>query len=69
MRPFTISPTLLSRTETAQTLGLSERSIDYLVAENRIHSVKQGARRLFPRADVLAFAEQSHRGRISKKGH
>ena len=49
---------LLGRTEAAEALGLSPRSVDYLVAEGRLPSRKIGRRRLIPREAVERFAKQ-----------
>jgi excisionase family DNA binding protein len=47
---------LFSRREAAQLLNISERSLDYLLFNNRIHSVKISSRRMIPRDALLNFA-------------
>ena len=53
---------LFSRREVASLLGISERSLDYLVAGNRLQSVKKGRRRMFTRDAVENFAGVEIRG-------
>jgi len=56
---------LFSRAEAARLLNLSERSIDHLVATNRITSVKKGRRRLFSRHSLENFAGVEIRTRMA----
>lgn len=51
----------VTRTEAASLLNLSTRSIDYLVAEGRLHSRKFGKRRLIPREAVERLAKHGCR--------
>jgi excisionase family DNA binding protein len=56
---------LYSRAEVARLLCISARSVDYLVAENRLSSVKLGRRRLFTRHALENFAGVEVRGRMA----
>jgi len=47
---------LISRRQAAETLGLSVRKIDYLIAEGQVASRKIGWRRLVPVAELRKFA-------------
>ena len=49
---------LLSTKETAAVLGLSERSVFFLIQNGRLPSRKIGARRLVPREAVEQFAKR-----------
>lgn len=55
---------LFSRKEVALLLNISERSLDYLVAGNRLPSVKKGRRRMFTRDAVENFAGIEVRDRM-----
>ena len=45
---------LISKNDTAKALSVSPRTVDTLVKEGRIPSVKVGGRRLFDIAEVIA---------------
>lgn len=45
---------LHSKTEVARSIGVSNRTVDKLVAEKKIRSVRVGSRRLFDLEDVKA---------------
>lgn len=45
---------LYSKTEVARSIGVSDRTVDKLVAEKKIRSVRVGSRRLFDIEDVKA---------------
>lgn len=45
--------TLASKNDTAKALSVSPRTVDYLVKQGRIPSVRIGSRRLFDLADVI----------------
>lgn len=55
---------LLTRNEAAAALGLSTRTIDYLIASGKLSSRKLGKRRLIPRAGIKQIAK-SGCGRIT----
>lgn len=47
---------LFSRAEVAKLLGITTRSVDHLVASNRLPSRKLGRRRMFHRDSIECFA-------------
>lgn len=51
-----MEPILLSRKDAAALLGLSLRSIDYLLARGQLVARKLGRRTLIPRSAVEKFA-------------
>ncbi len=55
---------LFSRLETARLLNLSPRSVDYLIFDGRLASVKKGRRRLITRDALLNFAGIEIRDRM-----
>jgi excisionase family DNA binding protein len=56
---------LLSRREAAVLLSISQRSLDYLIA-NKILSVRRiGSRVLIPRRDLQSFASADHPERLA----
>lgn len=55
---------LFSRKEVAALLNLSQRSVDYLLSNNRIPSVKKGRRRLITRDAIECFAGLEIRERL-----
>lgn len=56
---------LFSRRETALLLTLSERSIDYLIANGSLASVRKGRRRLISRDALECFAGIDIRKRMA----
>jgi excisionase family DNA binding protein len=54
-----------SRLETAKALNVSSRTLDYLIAEGRITSVKLGRRRLFHKDSIENFAGVAVRGQMA----
>ena len=58
-----MEPLLLGTKEAARALGLSERSIFWLVSTGQLASRKVGKRRLIPRNAIEKFAQRDH-GRI-----
>ena len=59
-----MDPILLTRNEAAAALGLSIRTIDYLVTSGKLPSRRLGKRRLIPRAAIQAIAKNGC-GRIA----
>jgi len=55
---------LYSRRETAKLLGISLRSVDHLLANDRLRSVRVGGRRLISRDHLENFAGTGIRERI-----
>ena len=55
---------LFSRTEAAELLNISARSLDYLAANGRISSTKLGRRRMFSRDALLNFAGNGVKDRM-----
>ncbi|PYU19277.1 MAG: excisionase [Acidobacteria bacterium] len=51
---------LLSRQEASAALGVSTRTLDYLLARGKISSRRIGKRRLIPRTEVERFARHDH---------
>ena len=47
---------LYSRRDTAYQLSISTRSLDYLIAEGRLHTRKIGGRILIPHDELLRFS-------------
>ena len=47
---------LFSRQETAHILNVSVRSVDYLAAKGRLHTVNVGRRKFFTKDSLLNFA-------------
>ncbi len=56
---------LFSRSEASKLLGVSERFIDYAIANGRLSSIRKGRRRLISRDSLLNFASTDQRERIS----
>jgi len=54
------------RKESAWMLGISPRSLDYLIANKRLLTVKIGGRVLIPHSELVRFAKGNHFGPISK---
>jgi len=55
---------LLSRDEAAQVLSISQRALDYLIADRRLPTRRIGGRVLIPVADLRKFARGDHAERI-----
>jgi len=55
---------LLSRREAAQVLSISERGLDYLVADRRLPTRRIGGRVLIPKAELRKYARADHPERI-----
>ena len=45
-----------SRREAAYLLNISRRSLDYIIGNDRLDSVKFGRRRMIPRDELLRYA-------------
>lgn len=56
-----MEPILLGTKEAAKALGLSERSIFWLVSTGQLASRKLGKRRLIPREAIEKFARRDHK--------
>jgi len=55
---------LLSREEAAQVLSISQRALDYLIANRRLVTRRIGGRVLIPVAELRRFARADHAERI-----
>lgn len=63
----TVSPEaklLVSRDEAAQLLSISQRGLDYLIANRRLPTRRIGGRVLIPVADLRRYARADHPERI-----
>lgn len=56
-----------SRKEAAYLLSISVRSLDYLIAEGRLHTRKIGAKILVPHDELLRFARHDRSEDIRPK--
>ena len=56
---------LYSRKEAAQALGISVRSLDYLIAGKQLDTRRIGKKVLITRASLAAFASGNHYGSMS----
>lgn len=57
---------LYGRKEAAWLLGISPRSIDYLVATKRLGAQRVGKRVMFPYSELVRFARANHYEPITK---
>ena len=55
---------LVSREEAAQLLSISQRALDYLLANRRLPTRRIGGRVLIPLADLRKYARGDHPERI-----
>jgi excisionase family DNA binding protein len=55
---------LVSREEAAQLLSISQRGLDYLIANRRLPTRRIGGRVLIPVADLRKYARGDHPERI-----
>lgn len=55
---------LVSRDEAAQLLSISQRGLDYLIANRRLPTRRIGGRVLIPVADLRKYARSDHPERI-----
>jgi excisionase family DNA binding protein len=55
---------LVSREEAAQLLSISQRGLDYLIANRRLPTRRIGGRVLIPVADLRRYARGDHPERI-----
>ena len=51
---------LIGRQEAAAALSISERALDYLVANKQLQVRRIGSRVLIPRSELLRFARADH---------
>ena len=56
---------LVSRREAATRLSISERAVDYLIANRALSTKRIGARVLIPVADLRRFANGDHPERLA----
>ena len=56
---------LYSRKEAAHALGISVRSLDYLIAGKQLDTRRIGKKVLITRASLAAFASANHYGSMS----
>jgi excisionase family DNA binding protein len=54
----TVDPILYSRRLAASALSLSVSSIDYLIKNGRLKTVRVGAKKLIPRSEIFALAKR-----------
>lgn len=59
-KPKHIQPLLLTRNESASVLGISVRTIDYLIATRQLPTRQIGRRRLIPYVSIARFACRDH---------
>jgi excisionase family DNA binding protein len=59
-----LDPILVSRTEAAALLGISRRSLDYLIADKKLTVRRIGTRVLVPYTELKRFARADHPFRI-----
>ena len=52
-----MDPILYSRKLAAQALSLSLRSVDYLVHDGRLKTVRVGVKTMIPRDEIMTFAK------------
>jgi excisionase family DNA binding protein len=51
---------LIGRQEAAAALSISQRALDYLVANKQLQARRIGSRVLIPRSELLRFARADH---------
>jgi excisionase family DNA binding protein len=56
---------LIGREEAAAVLSISQRALDYLVANKQLQVRRIGSRVLIPRSELLRFARVDHPERIA----
>lgn len=56
---------LYPRKEVAHQLGLSVRSVDYLISTGALVSRRIGSRVLVPHADLVRFASRNYHGTVA----
>jgi excisionase family DNA binding protein len=54
------SKLLFSRKEASQLLGLSVRTVDYLIASGALKPKRLGRKILIPKRELIRFTEQDH---------
>jgi excisionase family DNA binding protein len=59
---------LYTRKEAAHSLGISVRSLDYLIAAKQLDTRRIGKKVLLTRASLAVFASRNHYGSISAAG-
>jgi excisionase family DNA binding protein len=56
---------LVGRSEAAQMLSISERALDYLVANKRLSTRRIGSRVLIPTAELRRYSRADHPERVA----
>ena len=56
---------LLSRSEAAELLSISQRALDYLIASRMLPTKRIGTRVLIPQQDLQRFARADHPQRLA----
>lgn len=69
VNPTTLTKILVSRRDAAALMSVSQRAIDYLIADGRIASRRVGGRVLIPLRALEAFAAQDHTALSSLRTH
>ena len=59
---------LYSRKDAATALGISVRSLDYLISEGKLHTRRIGRKQLIPVGDLRRFARSDHPEPIRSNG-
>jgi len=67
-QPETDQPILTSRQRAAALLGISVRSLDYLIAKNELPGRRVGRRVLVPYAALVAWCKHDHPDAFQKAG-
>lgn len=65
--PGDFSPLLVSRNAASRLLGLCIRSVDWLISDNRLPSVRVGKRVMVPTSGLLKFAASGTAADIRRK--
>jgi excisionase family DNA binding protein len=63
-----MEPLLYSRKLAASSLSLSLRSIDYLIRDGRLKTVRIGAKNMVPRAELNRFAKRGLDSPVAGEG-
>lgn len=56
----TLQKVLLNKKESAQAISISQRSLEYLIAQGLVQTRRVGRRVLIPRSALEKFARQDH---------
>ncbi len=55
-----MEPILFSRKQAASLLSISQRALDYLLSQGKLHARRVGKRVLIPREEIERFARHDH---------